>query len=60
MLRELIRFEWRYHSRQAAFPAGAILFLGMGVALPMLGYGPGGTHLNSPFVVMQSVDWCRC
>ncbi|HEX8558150.1 MAG TPA: M1 family aminopeptidase [Pyrinomonadaceae bacterium] len=55
MLRELIRFEWRYHTRQLAFPVGALFFLGMGYVLPVLGYGPGGANLNSPFVVMQSV-----
>ncbi|HEX7175773.1 MAG TPA: M1 family aminopeptidase, partial [Pyrinomonadaceae bacterium] len=55
MLLEVIRFEWRYHTRQIAFPVGVLFFLGMGFILPVLGYGPGGTHLNSPFVVMQSV-----
>lgn len=55
MLREVIRFEWRYHTRQIAFAVGVLFFLGMGFILPVLGYGPGGTHLNSPFVVMQSV-----
>ncbi|HEX8244318.1 MAG TPA: hypothetical protein VF541_12495, partial [Longimicrobium sp.] len=55
MLREVIRFEWRYHTRQVAFPVGVLFFLGMGYMLPVLGYGPAGTHLNSPFVVMQSV-----
>lgn len=55
MLRELIRFEWRYHTRQIAFPVGVLFFLGLGFILPVLGYGPPGTHLNSPFVVMQSV-----
>ena len=55
MLREVIRFEWRYHTRQIAFPVGVLFFLGMGFILPVLGYGPPGTHLNSPFVVMQSV-----
>src|ERR1044072_3332362 len=55
MLREVIRFEWRYHTRQIAFAVGLLFFLGMGFILPVLGYGPGGTHLNSPFVVMQSV-----
>jgi ABC-2 type transport system permease protein len=54
MLREIIRFEWRYHTRQIAFAVGVAAFLGLGVALPMLGYGPTGTHLNSPFTVMQS------
>ncbi|HET6763498.1 MAG TPA: hypothetical protein VFH27_07490, partial [Longimicrobiaceae bacterium] len=55
MLGELIRFEWRYHTRQIAFGVGAAFFLGLGYALPALGYGPSGAHLNSPFVVMQSV-----
>jgi ABC-type transport system involved in multi-copper enzyme maturation permease subunit len=55
MLRELIRFEWRYHTRQVAFAVGVVFFLGLGWALPVLGYGPSGAHLNSPFVVMQSV-----
>jgi len=55
MLREVIGFEWRYHSRQVAFPVGVLAFLGLGFILPVLGYGPPGTHLNSPFVVMQSV-----
>ncbi|HKP76945.1 MAG TPA: hypothetical protein VJT67_15550, partial [Longimicrobiaceae bacterium] len=55
MLRDVIRFEWRYHTRQIAFPVGVLAFLGLGYALPVLGYGPTGTHLNSPFVVMQSV-----
>ncbi|HEU4562829.1 MAG TPA: M1 family aminopeptidase [Longimicrobium sp.] len=55
MLREVIRFEWRYHTRQIAFPVAVLLFLGLGYLLPVSGYGPGGTHLNSPFVVMQSV-----
>lgn len=55
MLREVIRFEWRYHTRQLGFAVGALFFLGMGLILPALGYGPGGAHLNSPFVVMQSV-----
>ena len=55
MLLEVIRFEWRYHTRQVAFPVGVLFFFGMGFVLPVLGYGPPGTHLNSPFVVMQSV-----
>lgn len=55
MLREVIRFEWRFHTRQVAFAVGVALFLGLGYALPVLGYGPSGAHLNSPFVVMQSV-----
>lgn len=55
MLRDVIRFEWRYHTRQIAFPVGVVFFLGMGFALPAIGYGPTGINLNSPFVVTQSV-----
>ena len=55
MLRDVIRFEWRYHTRQLAFGVGVVLFFGLGYALPVLGYGPAGTHLNAPIAVMQSV-----
>ncbi|MES2176916.1 MAG: M1 family aminopeptidase [Gemmatimonadota bacterium] len=55
MLRDVIRFEWRYHTRQIAFPVAVLFFLGMGYLLPAIGYGPTGANLNSPFVVMQSV-----
>ncbi|MDB4889382.1 MAG: hypothetical protein JWL61_1237 [Gemmatimonadetes bacterium] len=55
MLRDMMRFEWRYHTRQIAFPVGVLFFFGMGFLLPAIGYGPTGTNLNSPFVVMQSV-----
>ncbi|MEO7458345.1 MAG: M1 family aminopeptidase [Gemmatimonadaceae bacterium] len=55
MLRDVIRFEWRYHTRQIAFPVGALFFLGIGFLLPAIGYGPTGANINSPFAVMQSV-----
>ena len=55
MLPELIRFEWGFHVRQAAFRIAVPLSLGLGWLLPVVGYGPQGTHLNSPFTVMQSV-----
>jgi ABC-2 type transport system permease protein len=55
MLREVIGFEWRYHTRQVAFPVAALLFLGIGVFLPAVGYGPTGARVNAPYVVMQSV-----
>jgi ABC-2 type transport system permease protein len=55
MLPELIRFEWGLHVRQAAFRIAVPLALGLGWVLPAFGYGPQGTHLNSPFTVMQSV-----
>ncbi|HEY0025852.1 MAG TPA: M1 family aminopeptidase [Longimicrobium sp.] len=55
MLPELIRFEWGFHARQAAFRIAVPMSLGLGYLLPVVGYGPRGTHLNSPFTVMQSV-----
>lgn len=55
MLPELIRFEWGFHVRQAAFRIAVPLALVFGWVLPVVGYGPQGTHLNSPFTVMQSV-----
>jgi len=55
MLLDLIRFEWRFHLRQAAFRIAVPLSFGLGYVLPVVGYGPHGTHLNSPFTVMQSV-----
>ncbi|HUP60117.1 MAG TPA: M1 family aminopeptidase [Thermoanaerobaculia bacterium] len=55
MLRDLIAFEWRYHTRQIAFLAGALLFLFMGFALPATSFGPDNVAINSPLLVMQSL-----
>lgn len=55
MLRELVLFEWRYHTRQMTFAAGALLFFGAGFVLAATGFGPRNLAINSPFVVTQSL-----
>ena len=56
-MRDLVAFEWRYHTRQAAFFAAAALFLGMGYALAALGFGPNNVPVNSPYLVMESASF---
>ncbi len=53
MLREIVRFEWRYHSRQAAFIAASLLFLLLGFALTATQFGPDNVAVNSPYLVME-------
>lgn len=52
MLAGIIRFEWRYGTRQPAFAAAAAAFLGMGFALVATGYGPESVHVNSPYAAV--------
>jgi len=54
VLRDLAAFEWRYHTRQAAFFAAAGLFVVMGYALAVLGFGADNVPVNSPYLVMES------
>jgi len=54
VLRDLVAFEWRYHTRQAAFFAAAALFIVMGYALSVLGLGGANVPVNSPYLVMES------
>jgi len=54
VLRDLVTFEWRYHTCQAAFFAAAALFLVMGYALSVLGFGADNVPINSPYLVMES------
>lgn len=55
MLIDIIRFEWRYHTRQAAFVLAAALFFAGGLLLAATGYGPNNVHVNSPCSIAQSV-----
>jgi ABC-2 type transport system permease protein len=54
-MRELLRFEWRYHTRRVSFLAASLLFLCAGLFLPKTGYGPDNVTFNAPSVIMQSV-----
>ncbi|HKR66376.1 MAG TPA: M1 family aminopeptidase [Thermoanaerobaculia bacterium] len=54
MLSEIIRFEWRHHSRQPAFLAAAALFFLLGFALAATAFGPDNVAVNSSFLVTES------
>ena len=54
MLREIVGFEWRYHSRQAAFLAASLLFLLLGFALSATRFGPDNVAVSSPYLVMEA------
>lgn len=53
MLSEIVRFEWRYHSRQVAFIAAALLFFLFGFALSVTQFGADNVAINSPYLVME-------
>ena len=53
MLKEIIRFEWRYHTRQVAFLAAALIFFLLGFALSVTRFGPDNVAINSPYLVME-------
>jgi ABC-2 type transport system permease protein len=55
VLTDVIRFEWRYHTRQVSFIAAALFFAGFGFALTATGFGPANVHINSPFSIAQSL-----
>lgn len=55
MLKDVIRFEWRYHTRQVSFIAAALFFAGFGFALTATGFGPANVHINSPYDIAQSL-----
>lgn len=57
MLSQIVRFEWRYHFRQATFAAAALLFLLLGFALTASGFGPDNLPVSSPYLVMQSLGF---
>lgn len=55
MIGDIVRFEWRYHTRQISFVAAVLLFLIFGFALTATGFGPANVHIDSPFSIAQSV-----
>ena len=55
MLRELIRFEWRYHTRQPAFVAAAALFFAFGFIVTATSFGPANVAVTAPWLVMESI-----
>jgi ABC-2 type transport system permease protein len=55
MIRDIVRFEWRYHTRQMIFVAAAAVFFLFGFAITASGFGPDNIHLNSPYTIAESV-----
>ncbi len=55
MLKDIIRFEWHYHTRQVAFLAAAALFFFFGFVVTATGFGPDNVNINSPYSIAQSI-----
>jgi len=55
MIGEIIRFEWRYHTRQISFVAAVLLFALFGFVLTATGFGPDNIHINSPYSIAESI-----
>lgn len=53
MLRAVVRFEWRYQTRQPVFFAAAALFLVAGFALSVTRLGPENVPVTSSYQVVQ-------
>ena len=55
MLTDLIRFEWRYHTRQISFFAATLIYAALGFTLPASGFGPDNVHINSPYSIGEGL-----
>ena len=55
MLKDILRFEWRYHTRQVSFIAAAALFFLFGFFVTASGFGPDNVNINSPYSIAQSI-----
>ena len=62
MLPEMLRFEWRYLTRNLTFVGIAFIFVAFSLVMVRTGYGGDGVYVNSPYSVMQSFGlltlWC--
>ncbi|MEO8379959.1 MAG: M1 family aminopeptidase [Acidobacteriota bacterium] len=57
MLKDLLRFELRFHTRQPSFAAACLFFFGVGFALTGTGFGAGELNVNAPSVIAQSLGF---
>ncbi|HYR29672.1 MAG TPA: ABC transporter permease, partial [Thermoanaerobaculia bacterium] len=55
MIRDIVAFEWRYHTRQISFVAAALLFFAFGSAMTARSFGPANVNVDSPYSVAQTV-----
>jgi ABC-type transport system involved in multi-copper enzyme maturation permease subunit len=53
LLKEIARFEWRYHTRQPSFFAACALFFILGFVLTATGFGPANVLVTSPWLVTE-------
>lgn len=51
----LLRFEWRYHTRQVTFYAASAAVAAGAFQLVVSGYGPPNVNINSPYVATQAL-----
>ncbi|MCY1080144.1 M1 family aminopeptidase [Archangium lansingense] len=56
-MRNIIAFEWRYHTRQLTFAAAALGFFFFGFALTATGFGPASVRFHSPWLVAESLGF---
>lgn len=54
MLGEIVRFEWRYQTRQVSFTAAVLLYFFAGFTLAATGFGPDNVNVNSPYAIAES------
>ena len=57
MLSEIVRFEWRVHTRQPSFIAASALFFLTGFALTASGFGPQNIAVTSSFIITESLGF---
>ncbi len=55
MTLEIIRFEWRYHTRQMTFVAAAAVFFLFGFVFTATGFGPDNIHIDSPYSIAETI-----
>ncbi|HEY0370881.1 MAG TPA: ABC transporter permease subunit, partial [Thermoanaerobaculia bacterium] len=55
MIRDIVAFEWRYHTRQMTFLAAAALFFVFGFTFTATGFGPDNIHLDSPYSIAETI-----
>ena len=52
---DIVRFEWRYHTRQLSFALAILGFLLFGFMLMSTGFGPDTVRLSAPWLVAEAV-----
>ena len=56
-MRDLLCFELRFHARQPSFIAACVFYFVLGFVLTATGFGARELHVNSPFLVVESLGF---